>query len=125
MLRPLVVRHRSEWYPRQRHSSCWDPELISPIFRTTNVSACCLDHRNPQIGSPRIRGVVCLRNALVFAAVRIVSVAGGPCPCGGTHVRNTRELGRVQITKVKSKKNTIRVSYQVGAVPDEEPAEAS
>ncbi|CAM9720730.1 unnamed protein product [Ectocarpus sp. 8 AP-2014] len=45
------------------------------------------------------------------AATRIVTVAGLSCPCGGTHVRSTREMEGVRITKVKAKKGTLRVSY--------------
>ncbi|CAB1103960.1 unnamed protein product [Ectocarpus sp. CCAP 1310/34] len=45
------------------------------------------------------------------AATRIVTVAGLSCPCGGTHVRSTREMEGVRITKAKAKKGTIRVSY--------------
>ena len=43
--------------------------------------------------------------------VRVVDVAGHPCPCGGTHVENTSELGKVVVTKVKRKKRIIKVSY--------------
>ena len=45
--------------------------------------------------------------------VRVVNVAGHPCPCGGTHVENTRELGKVVVTKVKRKKRIIKVSYEL------------
>lgn len=45
------------------------------------------------------------------AETRIVTVAGLSCPCGGTHVRSTRELEGVRVTKVKAKKSTLRVSY--------------
>ncbi|CBJ48444.1 Similar to ATP binding / alanine-tRNA ligase [Ectocarpus siliculosus] len=45
------------------------------------------------------------------AATRTVTVAGLSCPCGGTHVRSTREMEGVRITKVKAKKGTLRVSY--------------
>jgi len=48
------------------------------------------------------------------AMVRVVSVAGGWCPCGGTHVSTLKELGEVAVTKVKSKKNTLKVSYVLG-----------
>ncbi|CAM9339750.1 unnamed protein product, partial [Phaeothamnion confervicola] len=32
---------------------------------------------------------------------RIVSVGGTSCPCGGTHVRSTGELGDITVTKIK------------------------
>lgn len=47
------------------------------------------------------------------ADTRIVAVAGLSCPCGGTHVRSTRELEGVRVTKVKAKKATLRVSYSL------------
>jgi Ser-tRNA(Ala) deacylase AlaX len=45
--------------------------------------------------------------------VRIVRVAGWPCPCGGTHVKSTGELkGRNWgITGFRCKKGTVRVKY--------------
>eukprot|EP00752_Nemacystus_decipiens_P004913 g4472.t1 len=47
------------------------------------------------------------------AETRVVTVAGLSCPCGGTHVRSTRELEGVSVTKVKAKKGTLRVSYSL------------
>jgi Ser-tRNA(Ala) deacylase AlaX len=45
--------------------------------------------------------------------VRVVTVAGYSCPCGGTHVRSTAELkaNRWKITGVRCKKNVVRVKY--------------
>lgn len=45
--------------------------------------------------------------------IRVVTVAGYPCPCGGTHVRSTGELQANQwgITGLKSKKGVVRVKY--------------
>lgn len=45
--------------------------------------------------------------------VRIVAVAGYNCPCGGTHVKNTSELGNIQVTKIKVKGGNVRVSYNL------------
>jgi Ser-tRNA(Ala) deacylase AlaX len=35
------------------------------------------------------------------------------CPCGGTHVHAIAELGKVEITKMKKKKQNTQVSYKV------------
>jgi Ser-tRNA(Ala) deacylase AlaX len=43
--------------------------------------------------------------------VRVVTIAGSSCPCGGTHVQNTMELRGLQITKIKKKKKTLKISY--------------
>jgi Ser-tRNA(Ala) deacylase AlaX len=45
--------------------------------------------------------------------VRIVKVAGWPCPCGGTHVKSTGVLKARQwgITGFKCKKGVVRVKY--------------
>ena len=45
--------------------------------------------------------------------IRVVTVAGFPCPCGGTHVRSTAALRDRQwgITKIQSKKGVLRVKY--------------
>ena len=45
---------------------------------------------------------------------RIVTVAGTiACPCGGTHVRNINELGKVVISKIKVKGETTKISYNI------------
>ena len=43
--------------------------------------------------------------------VRVVNVGGQGCPCGGTHVRDTKELGAIKVEAVKSKGKVTRVSY--------------
>ncbi len=43
--------------------------------------------------------------------VRIVSVAGLSTPCGGTHIRSTKELIGMVITKLKIKKMVLKISY--------------
>lgn len=45
--------------------------------------------------------------------VRIVTVAGWPCPCGGTHVKSTGDLKqrRWGITGFRCKKGVVRVKY--------------
>ena len=45
--------------------------------------------------------------------MRVVNVGGQGCPCGGTHINDTRELGRVRVDKVSSKGKVTRVSYVV------------
>ena len=46
-------------------------------------------------------------------SVRVVKVAELPCACGGTHVNSTSELGTVTITKIKKKKNIVKISYEL------------
>ena len=48
-------------------------------------------------------------------AIRVVAVgdAANTCPCGGTHVKNAGEIGKLTLTKVTSKKGVVRVSYVV------------
>lgn len=45
--------------------------------------------------------------------VRVVQVGGIGCPCGGTHVGDTRELGKVKVEGVKGKGKVTRVSYSM------------
>lgn len=46
--------------------------------------------------------------------IRVVNVAGCECPCGGTHIGNTREITeRIVVTKIKRKKSTLKVSYDL------------
>ena len=35
------------------------------------------------------------------------------CPCGGTHVENTMEIGKVVVTKVGFKKGSLKISYSL------------
>ena len=35
------------------------------------------------------------------------------CPCGGTHVHAIPEIGRVEVTKIKKKKQNTQVAYKV------------
>ena len=46
-------------------------------------------------------------------SVRVVTVAGWPCPCGGTHVKSTGGLKERKwgVTGIKSKKGVVRVKY--------------
>ncbi|XP_062518385.1 alanine--tRNA ligase-like [Corticium candelabrum] len=44
---------------------------------------------------------------------RIVNVGGSGCPCGGTHVKWTGEIGQLTVTKITKKKKIIRVSYVI------------
>jgi Ser-tRNA(Ala) deacylase AlaX len=45
--------------------------------------------------------------------VRVVAVAGFPCPCGGTHVRSTADLKERQwgVTGIRCKKGVVRIRY--------------
>jgi Ser-tRNA(Ala) deacylase AlaX len=52
--------------------------------------------------------------------LRIVTVAGWHCPCGGTHVKSTGELKKRQwgITGLKCKKDVVRVRYGYDKLSD-------
>jgi Ser-tRNA(Ala) deacylase AlaX len=65
---------------------------------------------------------VCNRQAQYFdmdffadnnGQVRVVAVAGFPCPCGGTHVRSTADLKERQwgVTGIRCKKGVVRIKY--------------
>ena len=51
---------------------------------------------------------------LDVAPVRVVYVAGGGIPCGGTHVKSTGEIGKITVTKCKVKKGVTKISYNIG-----------
>ena len=45
---------------------------------------------------------------------RMVSFGGkSKCPCAGTHVSQTTEIGKINIKKIDSKKGEIKVSYSI------------
>ena len=46
--------------------------------------------------------------------VRVVGVAGKlMCPCGGTHVHRSSELGKVNLVQLKTKKGNTKLYYNV------------
>lgn len=45
--------------------------------------------------------------------IRLVQIAGGYCPCGGTHITSTNQLREVVITKIKCKKGIVKINYIV------------
>ncbi|MFH1224305.1 MAG: alanyl-tRNA editing protein [Candidatus Diapherotrites archaeon] len=51
--------------------------------------------------------------------VRVVSIEGiDKCPCAGTHVANTRELGKIKLNKTENKgKDTVRLEFTLGEPP--------
>lgn len=49
--------------------------------------------------------------------IRMIAINGfTPVPCGGTHLANTRELAGVKVTKIKRKKDRLKVSYAVEGI---------
>ena len=51
---------------------------------------------------------------LASGPVRVVIVGGEKgCPCGGTHVKNTSEIKKMTIRKLKVKKGRTKISYDV------------
>ncbi len=45
--------------------------------------------------------------------IRVVTVAGFSCPCGGTHVESTKELSEFEVTGIKVKKNVTKIKYDL------------
>ncbi len=48
--------------------------------------------------------------------VRVVLYGDFGVPCGGTHVANLKDVGKIEITKVKAKKGLTKVSYRVDGI---------
>ncbi len=45
--------------------------------------------------------------------IRVVTISGLGCPCGGTHLRTNAEIGKISIKKIKVKGGNTRVSYRL------------
>jgi len=54
-------------------------------------------------------------NVQLKGGVRHVEMAGEECPCGGTHVADISQIGKVDVKKMQNKQGNIRISYQVAA----------
>ena len=52
----------------------------------------------------------CIAPGSVSRLVRVTSDFDW-CPCGGTHVQNTRDIGKILVTKVSYKKGSLKISY--------------
>lgn len=48
--------------------------------------------------------------------IRVVLYGDFGVPCGGTHVQNLLNIGKIEITKVKTKKGVTKVSYRVEGI---------
>lgn len=48
--------------------------------------------------------------------IRVVLYGSFGVPCGGTHVRKLSDIGKIEITKIKSKKGLTKVSYRVEGI---------
>lgn len=46
-----------------------------------------------------------------FRVVRIGSYP--PIPCGGTHLANTKEIGNIELSKIKIKNDVVNISYEL------------
>lgn len=47
---------------------------------------------------------------------RVVLYGDFGVPCGGTHIKNIADIGKIEVTKVKSKKGITKVSYCVEGI---------
>lgn len=50
------------------------------------------------------------------AGVRVVGMADEECPCGGTHVEDTAQIGAVVVKKLQNKQGNIRLAYTLEAM---------
>jgi len=52
-------------------------------------------------------------NVEIKEGVRHVEMAGEECPCGGTHVAELSQIGRVEVKKLQNKQGNVRLSYSM------------
>jgi Ser-tRNA(Ala) deacylase AlaX len=46
--------------------------------------------------------------------IRVVAIGDNlGCPCGGTHVKALKDLGQLEISKIRTKADKVKVSYLV------------
>jgi len=55
-------------------------------------------------GQPDLVRTMSVKPPTGFGKVRLLDIAGVDLqPCGGTHIRHTAEIGRVEVTKIENK----------------------
>jgi len=75
-----------------------DSEVEAKFYKYDDLKSKCGTHTDWPVGKE----------------ARVVTVAGTiGCPCGGTHVKNIKEIKNVQVTKISSRKGTVRVCYKL------------
>ena len=66
-----------------------------------------------QVSDPKNK-VYMPENSKVEGVVRVVSIGdAGAYPCGGTHVTDTSQCGKVNVYKISRSKGVSRVSYSL------------
>ncbi len=85
------------------------PEMVKEIEKKANeivnASHKVLIKELPREEAFKLPQLFKLRDVLPpsIPMIRIVQIAGDVNACGGTHVKNTKEVGRIKITRTKSK----------------------
>jgi misacylated tRNA(Ala) deacylase len=95
-----------------------EDEVNQAIARDKQVRIRQLDRARLQEGEPGERDLLALSPP--GAVLRAIEVQDYDlCPCSGTHVAGTREIGGVKLLKRESKgQQTDRISYQLVASPE-------
>ena len=84
--------------------------LVAENMPTTYIYATSKEELEKACLEGAAEGAIAM-GRLDVAPVRVVNIGGGGIPCGGTHVRNTSEVGKITVTKCKVKKGVTRISY--------------
>ncbi len=64
--------------------------------------------------SVALKAFCVLLNYTQGKSVQVVNFEGNEgCGCGGTYINSAKEIGRITIRKIKSKKGVTRVSYSL------------
>lgn len=108
------VEYTGEWDPEKAESLRAQIEKISNTFIRTG------GENQIEFMTPEEMHKICKHvpdNLPTNKPGRIVIYKGDfGIPCGGTHVKNLEQVGQITITKLKSKKGVIKVSYAVAGI---------
>jgi Ser-tRNA(Ala) deacylase AlaX len=120
------VGTKGQHYPHLsaiEYSGTWEPEKVESLRIAIETRANELiqkgSHNTIQFMPVEEMHTVCRHvpgNIPKNKPGRVVLYGDFGVPCGGTHVRDIKQVGRLNIPKLKEKKGIIRVSYTVEGI---------
>ena len=87
----------------------WIPKLENEVNKLIDANL-KIEKESLTYDQAKSRGIF----APAGKSVQVINFEGAKgCGCGGTHIKSTKEIGRISIRKIKSKKGITKISYSL------------